>query len=235
MGAAGRAPLSPMSRQPSFASPAPPPPRPGSNEAVRVWLVNAENVDPNADEASSRASSRASPATAYTSPSTLPNSVGSAAGLEQRQTLGRRSIGSASSTSSGSKRRCEDQLATGVDKRRCTDSEYEDRLAKYEERLAEEIKKREALERMLEAAEKRAQKFMNKHHNRFRTMLKWRLRAHRAKSALRELWVTRVDGTSTRARPVLVQKGGKRRAIQRQVVVESGSLQPRQGGVGGTE
>ena len=43
-----------------------------------------------------------------------------------------------------------------------------------------------------------------------------------------------MDGTSTRPRPVLVQEGGKRRAIQRQVVVESGSLQPHQSGVGGT-
>jgi len=199
-------------------------------------MVNAENVDPNADEASSRASSRASSATAYTSPSTLPSSVGSAADLEQRrrqQPLGRRSISGASSTSSGSKRRCDYALEARGEKRRCI--EFEERLAEYEARLAEEIKRRETLERMLEASEKRAQRFMNKYHHRFRSLTMWRLRAHRAKSALRALWVTGKDGNSTRARPVLVQKGGKRRAIQRQVIVESGSLQPRQSGVGGTE
>ena len=236
MGAAGRAPLSPMGRQPSFTSPAPPPHQHGRHAAVRAWIVNSENVDPNADEASSRASSRASPATAYTSPSTLANSVGSAADLEQRrrpQPLGRRSISGASSTSSGSKRRCDDALEARGEKRRCM--EIEERLAQSEERLAEEIKRRETLERMLAASEKRAQRFMIKYHHRFRSMTMWRLRAHRAKSALRAFWVTGKDGNTTRARPVLVQKGGKRRAIQRQVTVESGSLQPRQGGVGGTE
>ena len=78
--------------------------------------------------------------------------------------------------------------------------------------MAEEVKKRVAAEKSAEAA-------MSKYHK--RELTKWRLRAHRAKSALRNSWVLREDGTSTRARRVLVQKGGKRCAIQHQVVFQS--------------
>ena len=69
MSAAGRAPLSPMSRQPSFASPAQTPPMRDSDHNVWMWLADAENVDPNVDEAASRTQSRAG--TDNTFPSTL--------------------------------------------------------------------------------------------------------------------------------------------------------------------
>jgi hypothetical protein len=145
------------------------------------------------------------------------------------------------------KRRCEHDHGAQDEKRRCR--ELQDKLAECQERLEEykrreeEAKRREQesesretlAARKLEAAQKKLEIYMNKYHNRHRSMTKWRLRAHRAKSALRALSVTGKDGNSTRARSVLVQKGGTRRAIQRQVIVESGSLQIRQGGVGGTE
>ena len=76
---------------------------------------------------------------------------------------------------------------------------------------------------------------MSKKHKRRRELTKWCLWAHRAKSALRNSWVRWEDGTSTLARRVLVQKGGKQCTIQHQVVFKSGSLQCRQSCVGGTE
>ena len=219
MGAAGRAPFSPMSRQPIFASPAPP--LRDRDGDIRMWMSSAENVDPNVDEAASRAS----PGTDCTSPSPLPTSVESAAHLGQRrrQALGPRSHSGASSMSSATKRLLEEEVER-VEKR--LRKEYEERLKQADARLAEEVKKREA-------AEKKAKRAVNKYHNQSRALTKWRIQAHRAKSALRNFWVRRADGTLARARKVLVQKGGKRRAIQRQVVIESGSLQPRK--CGGTE
>ena len=211
MSAAGRAPLSPMSRQPSFASPAQTQPTSDLHHNIRMWLAHpdAENVDPNVDKAASRTQSRAG--TDSTFPSTLRTS----------------------SVSSSTKRQIEVEVEAVVEKR--LRKEYDKRLAEevglrkeYDKRLAEEVKKRVAAELVAEAA-------MSRYHKRRRELTRWRLRAHRAKSALRNSWVRREDGTSTRARRVLVQKGGKRCAIQHQVVFQSGSLRCRQGGVGGTE
>jgi hypothetical protein len=75
MSAAGREQLSPMSWQPSFASPAPLPEQGDMRSIIRTWLAGAENVDPNADQAASRPSSRTSSRTADSLPSTLANSV----------------------------------------------------------------------------------------------------------------------------------------------------------------
>ena len=49
------------------------------------------------------------------------------------------------------------------------------------------------------------------------------------------MFVRAKDNKLVRARPTLVQQGGKRRAIAQQVTVESGALQKRRSGVGGTE
>ena len=171
MSAAGRAPLSPMSRQPSFASPAQTQPMSDLHHNIRMWLAHpdAENVDPNVDKAASRTQSRAG--TDSTFPSTLRTS----------------------SVSSSTKRQIEVEVEA-----------VEKRLRKeYDKRLVEEVKRRVAAELVAEAA-------MSKYHKRRRELTRWRLRAHRAKSALRNSWVRREDGTSTRARRVLVQKGGKR-------------------------
>ena len=88
---------------------------------------------------------------------------------------------------------------------------------------------------MLVAAERKAETALAKFHARFRELAKWRMRESRAKSALRDMFVRAKDNKLARARPTLVQQGGKRRAIAQQVTVESGALQKRRSGVGGTE
>ena len=85
------------------------------------------------------------------------------------------------------------------------------------------------------AAEKKAEVAQERCNARFRELTMWRVRATRAKSALRQPHIQLKDGSFERATPVTADVGGKRRAISQQLVQESGALQPREGGVGGTE
>ena len=92
--------------------------------------------------------------------------------------------------------------------------------------MESEIKKRQE-------ADKRAGKALSMYNARFRELTLWRIRATQARSALRHFWVRQEDGIL--ALPVLVAAGDKRLAIQNQVIVGFGSLQPSRSGRGGTE
>jgi hypothetical protein len=134
------------------------------------------------------------------------------------------------SRSSGTKRKIQDALrqAEAAIVRRVEErlrKEFEQRYAK---RLRDEVKRREAAEKKAEAA-------IHKCNVWFREATMWRVRAYRAKSALRSLFIQRKDGSLVRTHPVKAQVGAKRRAIDQQLVQESGALQPRRCGVGGTE
>ena len=112
-----------------------------------------------------------------------------------------------------------------------SEAEIEERIRKkyereYAKRLESEIKKRQE-------ANKRAGKALSKYNARFRELTMWGIRATRARSALRHFWVRQEDGKLSL--PVLVTAGGKRLAIQNQVIVEFGSLQPSRSGCSGTE
>ena len=85
------------------------------------------------------------------------------------------------------------------------------------------------------ASQKKAETAIGRYNARFRELTMWRIRATRARSALRHFWVRQEHGKLARALPVLVVVRGKRLAIQNQVIVKSCSLQPRRSGRGGTE
>jgi hypothetical protein len=203
----------------------------GGSNHVRAWLANAENVDPNEDEAASQPSSE-SRATDCSLPSTLANSVESAAHLTQRrQAPGGRSH-SVSSVSSGTKR-CLEEIETRLEEEQASRRRIEEEFEARVEARVEAVRKEYA--KKLKDEARRRELAETRYNKRFREMTMWRVKAHRALSALREMWVRLKDGISARAGRVQVQTGGRRRAIQTQVVMEAGSLQPRRSGVGGTE
>ena len=130
------------------------------------------------------------------------------------------------SRSSAAKRRFEDALQE-------REAVIEARLRKefeqmYAVRLSDEVKRRKAAEKKAEAA-------VNKCSARSREVTMWRIRAHRAARCMRNLFIQQDDGTRLRTQRVRVQVGGMRRAIKKQLVEESGALQPRRCGLGGTE
>ena len=88
---------------------------------------------------------------------------------------------------------------------------------------------------MRKAAESKADAAQERCNARFREVTMWRIRALRAKNALRQPHIQLRDGSFSRATPITAAVEGKRRAISQQLVQESGALKPREGGVGGTE
>jgi TolA-binding protein len=193
----GRTPLSPMNRQPSFASPNTRPhlplPRSGSSNAINLNNTDSENQNPNRQM-----------------------DMGGTISQGRDDCLSRMIINSAN------KRMFDDAVAIVEESLR---REFEQRYAK---RLREEVQMRMAAEKKAEVAQERC-------NARFRELTMWRVRATRAKSALRQPHIQLKDGSFERATPVTADVGGKRRAISQQLVQESGALQPREGGVGGTE
>ena len=157
-------------------------------------MSNAENVDPNRD----RSTSSSLPSTPSSFPSTLHTSVGSANHLEAR----RQSHSRASSLSSAAKRRFEEALQEKTAEIERIRREYEREIEETQERLRREYE-REYAKRLKseikkrEEADKRAETAISKYNALFRELTMWRIRATRAKSALRHFWVRRRSGRRT--------------------------------------
>jgi len=203
-----------MSRQPSFASPNPlltlPLCGPGHGNARKFSNADPENQHPNRQ---------------------------TVAGGTPREWSD--SPASSMSLSSGIKRRFEDALEdakAGMEARLRKEFEH-----RYAERLRDEVEMRKAAEKKAQTAEMKAEVALDKFNARSRELRMWRVRTVRAQSARNSPknthFIRENDGTLLRTEPVRAEVGGKpeRRAIKTQLVEESGALQPRRGGVGGTE